>query len=42
MTWAWIPLYFSVSHVVISTEAVEGWFEPPMVVPRLRFIQVNR
>ncbi len=37
----WIPLYFSVSHVVISTD-VEGWFEPPMVVPRLRFIQVNR
>ena len=38
---AWIPLYFSVSHVVISAD-VDGWFEPPMVVPRLRFIQVNR
>lgn len=38
---AWLPLYFSQSHVVIN-EAVEGWFEPPMVIPRLRFVQVNR
>ena len=38
---AWIPLYFSVSHVVVN-EAIEGWFEPPMVVPRLRYIQVSR
>ncbi len=38
---AWIPLYFSVSHVVVN-KAVEGWFEPPMVIPRLRYIKVNR
>ncbi len=38
---AWIPLYFSISHVV-DNKAVEGWFEPPMVIPRLRFIKVNR
>ena len=38
---AWIPLYFSQSHVVVN-EAVEGWFEPPMVIPRLRFIRVDR
>ena len=38
---AWIPLYFSVAHVVVN-EAIEGWFEPPMVVPRLRYIQVSR
>ena len=38
---AWIPLYFSISHVVVN-EAVEGWFEPPMVIPRLRYIKVNR
>lgn len=38
---AWIPLYFSISHVVVN-ESVEGWFEPPMVIPRLRYITVNR
>ena len=38
---AWLPLYFSRSHVVINA-AVEGWFEPPMVIPRLRHITVNR
>ena len=38
---AWLPLYFSQSHVVIN-EDVEGWFEPPMVIPRLRFVEVNR
>ncbi len=38
---AWIPLYFSVAHVVVN-KAVEGWFEPPMVIPRLRYIKVNR
>ena len=38
---AWLPLYFSQSHVVIN-EDVEGWFEPPMVIPRLRFVRVNR
>jgi ABC-type transport system substrate-binding protein len=38
---AWIPLYFSQSHVVVNAE-VEGWFEPPMVLPRLRFVEVNR
>jgi ABC-type transport system substrate-binding protein len=38
---AWIPLYFEQAHVVIS-EDVQGWFEPPMVVPRLRFVSVTR
>ena len=38
---AWLPLYFSQAHVVINAD-VEGWFEPPMVIPRLRFVQVNR
>ena len=38
---AWLPLYFSQSHVVVS-EDVEGWFEPPMVLPRLRFVKVDR
>ncbi|MDA1061917.1 MAG: peptide ABC transporter substrate-binding protein [Chloroflexi bacterium] len=38
---AWLPLYFSQSHVVVN-EAVSGWFEPPMVLPRLRFLTVDR
>ena len=38
---AWLPLYFSQSHVVVS-EDVDGWFEPPMVTPRLRFVSVDR
>ncbi len=38
---AWLPLYFSQAHVVINAD-VEGWFEPPMVIPRLRFVKVNR
>tara|TARA_Y100000817_G_scaffold239139_1_gene191117 strand:+ start:996 stop:2678 length:1683 start_codon:yes stop_codon:yes gene_type:complete len=38
---AWLPLYFSQNHVVVNAD-VNGWFEPPMVVPRLRFIEVNR
>ena len=38
---AWLPLYFSQSHVVVN-EDVEGWFEPPMVTPRLRFVRVDR
>ena len=37
----WIPLYFSQAHVVVN-KAVKGWFEPPMVIPRLRFIEVTR
>jgi oligopeptide transport system substrate-binding protein len=37
----WIPLYFSQAHVVVN-KAVKGWFEPPMVTPRLRFIEVTR
>ncbi len=37
----WIPLYFANAHVVINS-AVKGWFEPPMVIPRLRFIEVTR
>ncbi|MEI6136926.1 MAG: peptide ABC transporter substrate-binding protein [Chloroflexota bacterium] len=38
---AWLPLYYSLSHQVVNA-AVSGWFEPPMVVPRLRFVSVNR
>jgi len=38
---AWLPLYFSQTHVVVN-EAVNGWFEPPMVIPRLRFVEVDR
>ncbi|MEX2032465.1 MAG: ABC transporter substrate-binding protein, partial [Dehalococcoidia bacterium] len=38
---AWLPLYFGVSHVVVKPE-VTGWFEPPMVIPRLRFVEVSR
>ncbi len=38
---AWLPLYFSSTHVVVQPQ-VTGWFEPPMVVPRLRYIEVSR
>ena len=38
---AWIPLYFTQSHVVVNA-AVHGWFEPPMVIPRLRFVTIDR
>ena len=38
---AWLPLYFSQSHVVVNAD-IEGWFEPPMVIPRLRFVIVDR
>ena len=38
---AWLPLYFSRAHVVVSDD-VQGWFEPPMVLPRLRFVTVDR
>jgi oligopeptide transport system substrate-binding protein len=37
----WLPLYFSQAHVVVNS-AVKNWFEPPMVIPRLRFIEVTR
>jgi ABC-type oligopeptide transport system substrate-binding subunit len=37
----WIPLYFGQAHVVVRPE-VQGWFEPPMVLPRLRFVEVTR
>jgi oligopeptide transport system substrate-binding protein len=37
---AWLPLYFSRSHIVVS-ERVDGWFDPPMVIPRLRFVSVE-
>lgn len=38
---AWLPLYFSTTHVVVK-DAVKNWFEPPMVVPRLRFVELAR
>ena len=37
---AWIPLYFPLSHFVVDP-TVEGWFNPPLVMPRLRFISVQ-
>ena len=38
---AWLPLYYSVAHQVVNP-AVKGWFDPPMVLPRLRFVEVSR
>ncbi len=38
---AWLPLYFGTAHVVVKPE-VTGWFESPMVIPRLRYIEVER
>jgi oligopeptide transport system substrate-binding protein len=38
---AWIPLYFAQQHVVVKA-AVKGWTEPPMVIPRLRFVSIER
>ena len=38
---AWIPLYFAQAHVVVSAD-VSGWIEPPIILPRLRFVEVNR
>ena len=38
---AWLPLYYEVAHQVVNP-AVKGWFDPPMVLPRLRFIEVTR
>ena len=36
-----VPLYFEEAHQVVSP-AIKGWFNPPMVVPRLRFVEVQR
>ena len=38
---AWLPLYFGQRHQVVNS-AVKGWIEPPMVIPRLRFMSVER
>ena len=38
---AWLPLFHLRSHVVVS-EDVEGWIEPPMVLPRLRLARLDR
>ena len=38
---AWLPLYFGQRHQVVNS-AVKGWIEPPMVLPRLRFVEVTR
>ena len=37
----WLPLYYSVAHQVVSSN-VKGWTDPPMVLPRLRFVEVSR
>ena len=37
---AWVPLYFPLAHVVVSPR-VEGWFDPPLIMPRLRFVTVT-
>lgn len=37
---AWVPLYFPLAHVVVSPR-VEGWFDPPLIMPRLRFVSVT-
>ena len=37
----WLPLYFAAAHQVVNP-AVKGWIDPPMVVPRLRFLEVVR
>jgi oligopeptide transport system substrate-binding protein len=38
---AWIPLYFPQNHYVVA-KRVKGWFEPPMVIPRLRFVELTQ
>jgi ABC-type transport system substrate-binding protein len=38
---AWIPLYFPENHYVVASR-VKGWFEPPMVIPRLRFVELTQ
>ena len=37
----WLPLYYTVAHQVVSPN-VKGWIDPPMVLPRLRFLEVTR
>jgi hypothetical protein len=37
----WLPLYFTENHEVVNP-AVKGWFDRPMVIPRLRFLSVER
>lgn len=37
---AWIPLYFSRAHTVVAPR-VAGWFEPAIVVPRLRHVSLS-
>ncbi|MEZ4554293.1 MAG: ABC transporter substrate-binding protein [Dehalococcoidia bacterium] len=36
-----LPLYFSQNHVVVN-QAVQGWIEPPMIIPRLRYVSLER
>ena len=35
----WIPTYFPSSHYVVNKK-IKKWVEPPMTVPRLRFIEI--
>ncbi len=36
----WIPTYFTTGHYVVS-EKITKWVEPPMIVPRLRFVEIS-
>lgn len=38
---AWIPLYFAQAHEVINPR-VQGWVEPPIILPRLRFVSLTK
>lgn len=38
---AWIPLYFAQAHEVINPR-VQGWVDPPIILPRLRFVSLTK
>ncbi len=37
----WIPLFHGASHNIVKPY-VKGWLETPLVVPRLRFVSIER
>jgi len=37
----WIPLFFGASHTIVKPW-VKGWLEPAMIVPKLRFISIEK